>query len=541
MRPSGTAAVASVVVAHQLAQAQTSQNAVAEMLAEQEIDAIADAFLELASFTTSAIDLDQMIAQVTTDFEFDRLVESIVTDAARATESVAIAVRPNIFHVRFVNPPCCARCAILAGHAYKWSTGFERHPNCFPAGTVVSGPRSLRASRRWYEGELLTLRTASGKKLSVTPNHPILTGRGWVPAHLLVEGDDVISRAGGDRTKSLLIPDEDHVPTPIEDVWRSGRVNSLARVPVASKDFHGDGLGSCDVDVVSTDRLLGNGKVTPISQVFREKPFAVRPVLAIALSTSGVSSKFTLAPFDAAHGSVRGGGASGSLLGSKSAIQDVLSLAGVPNCHASLVEPVSDCDAAYAEALGERELALSSEVGRHDGGVVQHVVATRWDAPPVAFSMESRAAYAEIGQDLRSRLSGQVTRDRLVEKTGIEWSGHVYNLTSSEGWYDAGGFIVSNCDCSMIPTTVASPLVQDRMELVRSGQVTGLSKADLQALADGADLAQVVNIRSKKAGLLEAGHALRRGNRPTPAGIYRLADGDREKALELLKRYGFIR
>lgn len=228
VRGQGVAAVAGVVAVHQIAQAQTSQAAVRDMLAEQDIESAADALLNLPSFTTAVADLERMLADITTDMqaEFDRLVESLVTDAARAAESVAVAVRPDIYHVRFVNPPCCSRCAILAGRVYRYSDGFLRHPGC---------------------------------------------------------------------------------------------------------------------------------------------------------------------------------------------------------------------------------------------------------------------------------------------------------------------------DCSMTPTTVASPLRQDPDELVRNGQVTGLSKADMQALRDGADLNQVVNVRSKKAGLLEAGHALTRGGRPTPAGIYRLAGDDRERALELLARHGYIR
>lgn len=129
-RASGTGAVATVVVAHQIAQAQTSQTAIAEMLLEQEIDSVADALLDLASFTTDAVALDRMIASVDIEAEFDRLVESLVTDAARAAESVAVAVRPDVYWTRFVNPPCCARCAILAGRRYRWSDGFERHPGC---------------------------------------------------------------------------------------------------------------------------------------------------------------------------------------------------------------------------------------------------------------------------------------------------------------------------------------------------------------------------------------------------------------------------
>ncbi len=92
----------------------------------------------------------------------------------------------------------------------------------------------------------------------------------------------------------------------------------------------------------------------------------------------------------------------------------------------------------------------------------------------------------------------------------------------------------------MTATTVASPLRQDPNELVRSGQVRGLSKADQQALADGADLNRVVNVRLKKAGLLDAGHALTRAGKPTPAAIYRASGEDRAKALELLKAAGYI-
>jgi hypothetical protein len=75
---------------------------------------------------------------------------------------------------------------------------------------------------------------------------------------------------------------------------------------------------------------------------------------------------------------------------------------------------------------------------------------------------------------------------------------------------------------------------------VRRGLVTGLSKADTQAILDGADFNQVVNVHRKEAGLIEAGHALTRGGRPTPAGIYRMASS-REQALDLLRRYRYIR
>jgi hypothetical protein len=94
------------------------------------------------------------------------------------------------------------------------------------------------------------------------------------------------------------------------------------------------------------------------------------------------------------------------------------------------------------------------------------------------------------------------------------------------------------CDCTMIPTTTVT-YRQDPDELVRSGQVRGLSQADQQALRNGADLNQVVNVRRREAGLMQAGQALTRGNRPTPAGIYRVSSS-REEALTLLERHGYL-
>src|SRR5690606_8988113 len=97
------------------------------------------------------------------------------------------------------------------------------------------------------------------------------------------------------------------------------------------------------------------------------------------------------------------------------------------------------------------------------------------------------------------------------------------------------------CDCVMVPVTFASSdLTYDPLELARRGQIVGLSKADLQALEDGADFGRIVNARHRKAGLMQSGQALTRGGRPTPAGIYASATS-REDALARLAAAGYIR
>ncbi|MFI7357171.1 hypothetical protein ACIBTP_24950 [Streptomyces avidinii] len=54
-----------------------------------------------------------------------------IADTARAANSVAMAAHPRcVSYVRVVKLPACARCIILAGRQYSYSTGFRRHPKC---------------------------------------------------------------------------------------------------------------------------------------------------------------------------------------------------------------------------------------------------------------------------------------------------------------------------------------------------------------------------------------------------------------------------
>lgn len=107
--------------------------------------------------------------------------------------------------------------------------------------------------------------------------------------------------------------------------------------------------------------------------------------------------------------------------------------------------------------------------------------------------------------------------------------------------YSQGFLRHPNCDCVMLPTTVAAPdLVQDPAELAKAGQIRGLSAADLLAIEQGADFGKVVNVRLRRAGLRQAGRVLARRGKPTPEGIYAIAGDDRTEALRLLKRYGYL-
>lgn len=106
--------------------------------------------------------------------------------------------------------------------------------------------------------------------------------------------------------------------------------------------------------------------------------------------------------------------------------------------------------------------------------------------------------------------------------------------------YSDGFLRHPNCDCVMLPTTVAAPdLVQDPAELAKAGQVRGLSAADFLAIEHGADFGKIVNVRLRKAGLRQSGRVLARRGKPTPEAIY-AATNSREAAVKALAAAGYL-
>lgn len=143
-RPQGLLAVLAALVRGQIAGAVLAERAIRTMLTEQGIEAPSEARLIPPAFTTPPDRFEAMVVAATDDTDewMAKFAASLLEDSMRAAESVSVAVRPGIAHVRYVNPPCCARCAVLAGRVYRWSDGFQRHPgcDCVMVPTTVANP-----------------------------------------------------------------------------------------------------------------------------------------------------------------------------------------------------------------------------------------------------------------------------------------------------------------------------------------------------------------------------------------------------------------
>jgi hypothetical protein len=147
------AAMVAAVAEGQLSVADAAQAYIAAQMAAQGGSAVAEATLVAGAFAGIAPDggpLETLLflpaigvrrrlaAGMSPDeamlgglADMARYASTAIADTARSADQVGMAAnRSCVAYVRVVQLPACARCIILSGQMYSYSTGFLRHPNC---------------------------------------------------------------------------------------------------------------------------------------------------------------------------------------------------------------------------------------------------------------------------------------------------------------------------------------------------------------------------------------------------------------------------
>ena len=131
--------------------------------------------------------------------------------------------------------------------------------NCFDGEvSVFNNKRALKSYKHSYSGKMLIVKTASGIEFTVTPNHPILTDRGWVSVASLNKGDNIII---GGLKKNLCFrtnPNKNEIPAKFNAFHEFLKImGNSERISGANANFHGD-VADGDVEVVTLKRFLPN-------------------------------------------------------------------------------------------------------------------------------------------------------------------------------------------------------------------------------------------------------------------------------------------
>lgn len=180
------------------------------------------------------------------------------------------------------------------------NTYLNIHPNCLVPGGSVLCEGLMSASRRHYTGDVILLVTASGNKITVTPNHPILTTKGFVAAGSLKEGDEIVEATDEYRAFLRKAPNSIDVPTGIEEIFHStiktsnGTAFSVKGSPV---QFHSDGIANRKVDIVFPAGLGVSERNIVRGEPFTKHYFPPAHFRGLSFFTNSTAAKVIVSAF----------------------------------------------------------------------------------------------------------------------------------------------------------------------------------------------------------------------------------------------------
>lgn len=309
---------------------------------------------------------------------------------------------------------------------------------CLPGEAPVDGAYATAVYRRHYSGPMVTVKTVGGRKFTGTPNHPVLTTDGWVGLGSLLKGDRVLCDRG--RVESASSPGDQNVeagPTSISEVFDALQtVGVTRRERTAQPDFHGDRpegyvdvlsafgvlpIGSfAKIEERSVDLILSPSDLAQVLLACERAPFPRGDSIDQASGLLSVAPVVTTSLDDSTDRLEVSG------------ISDSESLAGlscdVPG-HDLLLREVS----ALHGVLTSLRVEVLARIGQgaSQAGILDDI-------------SNSVSTESGLSRDLPVAEPGSVEIDEIASISIAEWSGHVFNLTTVNGYFVSGGLYTGN-------------------------------------------------------------------------------------------------
>lgn len=301
-----------------------------------------------------------------------------------------------------------------------------RHPNAILGDDqlidMLGG--AVAGSKGTYCGPAITIRTAKGNVATVSPEHPVLTGRGWVTAETVRVGDDVFNAASshGAVAGSPIEPNNNDMVTTVHDAFRAlEAVGTSSFIPTTGHNFDDDRrFLKEEVHVVETEHSLLPVLDTEIVKETGEVRF-IRPDMELFGEVSDSA-------FEAGESVLRAAVFRALPDSDSDAVKFALnSCSG--NAHdwgdvyagqAGIVEPLGLVD---VESLSAREA---------ESGFYETMPACR-------------AGDSEDPRAVLEGLSAFVETDKVVGVDFVHFSGHAFDFQTVDGVYALSSIIVHNC------------------------------------------------------------------------------------------------
>lgn len=322
--------------------------------------------------------------------------------------------------------------------------------NCIPGSGVITLDRPInKIFRRAYSGKLTSLVCSDGKVLNSTGNHPILTQRGWIASQLVNVGDYVF-QSGLESFPGKKVNSKD-VKASIEDIFNAlsfcieVRSNTLTE-----SDFHGDGVKDQHVDVIDINRKLCLNGISKLFKVLIEfklersdsSDFVLRSITQ-KFNTFGFTSESTMSFFRELQ----------SLMNTHITHADRISLGSIADANLIFSQPTPDHTSRDAVLLRNSKLThpifviLDSILNTMNFGLIDDFNSSVIESNAKSLFVDP----SNQSQTTECSASGFISPLQIVDKSFSDFTGHVYNLETSNNWYYADDIIIHNCRCTARP------------------------------------------------------------------------------------------
>lgn len=355
----------------------------------------------------------------------------------------------------------CLVCGSLNGKIEKKITDFGEQPpvhfNCLTENTFVSTCSPIsRIFRRAYKGKVYRIRSSSGYDVTVTPNHPILTDRGFVGAQFLNIGDKIVIN-NGFETINIYGENKDNRKSTIKDIFsslvESGSVTTCS-MPLSTKDFHSD-FSDNEVNVVKSQSELSD-EVEVLTFKNKGKSIFVNGRYRTSRNLS-CASKFMLffSRFNSTFRSLmcifckfhnffnRRVFHSLKLLFTSISHKNVISSKETNHlCFSKSKFICNSCNSntfiVKFKYLFNRWIDLIVISRSRNGSLMENI-------------SDDVFGNTELARNILNRNSVFIKFDNIIAIDIVEYSGHVYNLETVDNFYFSNDIISHNCRCVIVP------------------------------------------------------------------------------------------
>lgn len=332
--------------------------------------------------------------------------------------------------------------------------------NCLVGNMNISSPfLQNRIFRRKFTGETTKLILPMGS-IEITPNHPILTNRGWIAAKSINIGDHIAKISNKALLGTGINPN--YMKTTIEEFF--GFYSILfnpQRVTHSDLDFHSDVSIDKQVDIINIEDKLGDYFKPGFNQFILEQVLTESNKL-------GVSSPCNRAFYQAFPFCTF---ASDGFISSLSEFFSFFFSSEFHSVEHSLGS-ISLLDTLLIKAIGystTRDSKFFSELFNTPSGTIKFYQLIVWDfffncfkkniIPLLQHNIrEMSATTAETLGNINQANTFFIEFDTVIDKVISKSSSlHIYNLENSNNWYLTENYITKNCRCQAQPYTDGMP------------------------------------------------------------------------------------